>query len=203
MRGEGASVTSNVQTKVQSHGPGQRGTLSPGPLPAISTPDLVDRFLDDIRVADPIFRDFGGHEAFRGEIATVFCFEDSTQVAASLDSPGNGRVLVIDGGASLRMALTGDQVLGRSIRNGWAGVIINGCVRDAPIVRELPIGVKALAPHPGRRIRRGEGARDVPVHFAGVTFLPGDYVFADATGIVVLTASQVALLDQASADGAT
>lgn len=151
-----------------------------------STPDLVDAFYDDALVADAGLRDFGGRLKFFGEIHTVYCYEDSTQIAASLDSDGHGKVLVVDGGSSLRMALTGDQVLGRGLKNGWQGVILNGCVRDWPIVRELDIGVKALAPHPGKRIRRGDGKRDVAVEFHGVKFVPGDFIFCDESGVVVL-----------------
>jgi len=151
-----------------------------------STPDLVDAFYDEALVVDAGLFDFGGNKKFYGEIQTVYCFEDSTQVAACLDDDGTGKVLVVDGGASLRMALTGDQVMSRGLANGWQGVILNGCVRDWPIVRELQIGVKALAPHPGKRIRRGDGKRNVPVNFKGVTFLPGDYIFCDESGIVVL-----------------
>lgn len=153
-----------------------------------STPDLVDRFFEEMQVGDAIFQHFGGHERFYGPISTVFCFEDSTHVAGSFDSPGQNRVLVVDGGASMRMALTGDEVLGRGIKNGWAGAIFNGCIRDTPLVNKMPIGVKALAAHPSKRIRRGEGVRNVAVSFAGVTFRPGDYVFADGDGFIVLSA---------------
>ncbi|XYQ53409.1 ribonuclease E activity regulator RraA [Pectobacterium carotovorum] len=151
-----------------------------------STPDLVDAFYDEALVVDAGLLDFGGNKKFCGEIHTVYCFEDSTQVAASLNDDGTGKVLVVDGGASLRMALTGDLVIGRGMKNGWQGVILNGCVRDVPNVKELQIGVKALASHPGKRIRRGDGKRNVPINFKGVTFLPGDYIFCDESGIVVL-----------------
>ncbi|MBY4954575.1 ribonuclease E activity regulator RraA [Pantoea sp. DY-17] len=151
-----------------------------------STPDLVDHFFHHAFIADAGLHSFGGKEKFFGEIQTVFCFEDSTQIAANLDSTGQGKVLVVDGGGSLRMALTGDEVLGRGVSNGWEGVILNGCVRDLPNVRKLCVGVKALAAHPGKRIRRGEGVSGIPVNFKNVTFTPGDYVFCDETGIVVL-----------------
>ncbi|MBD9597328.1 ribonuclease E activity regulator RraA [Ensifer sp. ENS05] len=151
-----------------------------------STPDLVDAFFEDAQIADAGLRDFGGVKKFWGEIQTVYCYEDSTHIAGSLDDDGHGKVLVVDAGASTRMALTGDQVLGRAIKNGWRGVVLNGCIRDVPLVREMEIGAVAIAPHPGKRFRRGDGKRNVPVNFFGVTFTPGDYIFCDETGVVVL-----------------
>lgn len=151
-----------------------------------STPDLVDAFFEEAQVADAGLIDFGGIKKFWGEIQTVYCYEDSTHIAGSLDTDGHGKVLVVDGGASLRMALTGDQVLGRAILNGWKGIILNGCIRDVPLVREMQIGAKAIASHPGKRFRRGDGKRNEPVNFLGLTFIPGDYIFCDETGVVVL-----------------
>lgn len=151
-----------------------------------STSDLVDAFYEEAQVSHAGFHDYGGKLKFSGEIQTVWCYEDSTHVAGSLDSEGHGKVLVVDGAASLRMALTGDQVLGRGLKNGWAGIVIHGCVRDVVEVRELQIGVKALASSPGKRLRRGDGFRNIPVSFLGVDYVPGDYLFADETGIIVL-----------------
>lgn len=156
-----------------------------------STPDLVDAFFEQALVADAGLRDFGGAKKFHGEIQTVYCYEDSTHIASNLEADGKGKVLVVDGGGSLRMALTGDEVLAIAIENGWQGVVINGCVRDWPIVSRLDIGVKALAPHPGKRLRRGDGKTNVPVSFNGITFTPGDYIFCDESGIVVLPRSVV------------
>ena len=136
----------------------------------------------------------GGAPAFGGPIATVQVLEDNVLVRQALEEPGQGRVLVIDGGGSLRCALLGDMLATLARDNGWAGVIVNGCVRDSQAIAGLAIGVMALATHPRKSEKLGQGARDVPVTFAGVTFGPGEMVYADRDGIVVATRP---LLDQA------
>src|SRR5690349_21658007 len=148
-----------------------------------STADLCDAFSDQVRVAAPMFRDYGGSLAFKGPISTVQVFEDNVLVRAALEEPGAGRVLVVDGGGSLRCALVGDLLAALGQRNGWAGLVIHGCVRDAATVGRLAIGVKALATNPLRSAKQGAGLRDAPVEFAGVAFNPGEYVYADADGI--------------------
>lgn len=152
----------------------------------ISTADLCDAHADELQIAEPGLVTMGGAPAFGGPIATVQVLEDNVLVRQALEEPGQGRVLVIDGGGSLRCALLGDM-LARD--NGWAGVIVNGCVRDSQA-----IGVMALATHPRKSEKLGQGAREVPVTFAGVTFGPGEMVYADRDGIVVATRP---LLDQA------
>ena len=154
---------------------------------AFQTTDLSDRLGDAARVADPVFRDFGGARAFAGAVATVKVFEDNVLVKAALSEPGRGRVLVVDGGGSLRCALLGDLVAGLAVDNGWSGVVVFGCVRDTETLARLPLGVKALAPHPSRSVKRGEGQRDLEVRFAGIVFRPGDFLVADADGVVVLS----------------
>lgn len=156
---------------------------------AFQTTDLSDRFGEAARVADPVFRDFGGTRAFSGTTATVKVFEDNVLVKQALSEPGNGRVLVVDGGGSLRCALLGDLVADLAVRNGWAGVVLFGCVRDTAVLATLPLGIKALAPHPLRSVKRGEGVRDIEVRFAGIAIRPGDFLVADADGIVVLSES--------------
>jgi regulator of ribonuclease activity A len=116
-------------------------------------------------------------------------YEDNVLVRAALEQPGEGRVLVIDGGGSRACALAGDQIAALALTNGWAGLVINGCVRDIDAIGRTPLGVKALAANPRKSQKRGEGDRDVPVTFAGVTFEPGDVLFADADGVVVLDAA--------------
>lgn len=151
----------------------------------ISTTDLCDAH-DAARVADPVLRDFGGARSFAGTVATVKCFEDNVLVRQALSEPGHGRVLVVDGGASPRCALLGDLVADLAVKNGWAGVVVWGCVRDTAALAVLPLGVKALAPHPRKSVKRGEGQRDIPVHVAGIDVRPGDWLAADADGMVVL-----------------
>jgi regulator of ribonuclease activity A len=150
-----------------------------------TTADLYDRFETEMRVCDPIFRDFGGRIAFWGQAVTVKCFEDNSQVKTVLSEPGAGRVLVVDAGGSLRCAMLGDLIAGSAVTNNWAGVILWGCVRDSHVLAAMELGVKALAASPRKSVRRGEGQRDCPVTFAGVRFAPGDWIYADADGILV------------------
>jgi regulator of ribonuclease activity A len=150
-----------------------------------STADLLDEH-PDAAVCTLLFRQFGGVASFEGEIATVRCFEDNVLVKQRVAEPGAGRVLVIDAGGSLRAALVGDSVAGLARENGWAGLILNGCVRDSAALRELAIGIKALGTHPKASGKAGDGEIDVPVTFGDVTFTPGARVASDDDGIVVL-----------------
>lgn len=151
----------------------------------ISTADLCDAHADTLAIAAPLLRDFGGSLAWCGRIATVKVFEDNVLVRAALDEPADGRVLVVDGGGSLGCALLGDMLAELARKNAWAGVLIYGCIRDAAAIATMPIGVKALATHPRKSMKRGAGERDVAVTFAGVTFTPGAYLYADVDGVIV------------------
>jgi regulator of ribonuclease activity A len=153
-------------------------------LPPASA-DFYDRFGDDLRVCAPLFRDFGGRSAFAGAAVTVKCFEDNSRIKEALDEPGHGRVLVADCGSSLRCAMLGDMIAERAVEQGWAGVIIDGCVRDVLRLAELDLGIKAIAPTPRKSTRRGEGQRDIPVQIGGVLINPGDAVLCDRDGIVI------------------
>lgn len=158
---------------------------------APSTCDLCDAHKADpaLRVLPAVFVDFGGRAAFAGLASTVKCFEDNSLVKAAVESPGAGRVLVVDGGGSLRRALLGGNLGAAAARNGWAGVIVDGCVRDTAELRVLPLGIRALAALPLATEKRNEGRRDVPVTVQGVRIVPGERVVADADGIVVLPAA--------------
>lgn len=151
--------------------------------------DLCDAHKDDasgaFRVLPPVFRPFGGAARFSGPVSTVRCFEDNTLVKAAVDGPGEGQVLVVDGGASLRRALLGGNLGAAAARNGWAGVLLNGCVRDVAELLPLPIGILALAAMPMPPRKQGQGERDVPVLIQGVWVRPGDWLYADADGVVV------------------
>jgi len=149
------------------------------------TADLFDRYEDRVRVCEPLFRDFGGKRRFAGLAVTLKCFEDNTQVKAALAEPGAGRVLVVDAGGSLRCAMLGDLIAASAVANGWEGVVLHGCVRDSAEISAMPLGVKALATNPRKSVRRGEGQRDLPVTFAGVTFCPGDWIYSDEDGVLV------------------
>jgi len=137
------------------------------------------------RVLPPVFRDFGGRSKFAGAVSTVKCFEDNTLVKAAVDSAGEGRVLVVDGGASLRRALLGGKLAAAAARNGWAGVVIDGCVRDVAELAACEVGIRALAALPLPTDKRHEGQRDVAVQVQGVWVRPGDWLYADADGMVV------------------
>jgi regulator of ribonuclease activity A len=151
----------------------------------VSTSDLCDQYAN-VRVAEPIFSDFGGLEAFHGRIATLKVFEDNALVRTLLEEAGDGRVLVIDGGGSIRCALVGGNLAALAATNGWHGVIVNGCVRDTEELQDTELGVKAIATHP-RKSEKGlhTGHRGMTVHFAGISFKSGDWLYADADGIVV------------------
>jgi len=151
----------------------------------VNTTDLSDAHPDGVQIPEPIFGDFGGEIKFAGPIATVKTFEDNTLVRTMLETPGNGRVLVVDGGGSMRCALLGDNLAKLAIDNGWKGVVINGCLRDSESIGELPVGVKALGVHPRKSLKKNYGWSEVPVTFAGVTFTPGHWLYADMDGIVV------------------
>ena len=149
------------------------------------TADLCDEHGDALQVCEPVFRMFGGKRAFDGPVSTVRCFEDNSLVKEAVEGPGAGRVLVVDGGGSRRRALFGDKLGTAAVKNGWAGVIIHGCIRDSAELGLMNLGIRALGTMPLRSEKRGEGERDVPVRFAGVTFRPGDHVYVDEDGVVV------------------
>jgi len=152
---------------------------------AIVTPDLCDAFPDLVQVAEPLFANFGGRDAFGGQIVTVKCFEDNSKVKEQLALPGQGKVLVVDGGGSLRCALLGDQVAAQAAKNGWEGVLVYGCVRDVDVLAETDLGVQALAAHPKKTEKRDMGDVNRAVTFAGLTFVPGDFLYADNNGVII------------------
>ncbi|MBN8491213.1 MAG: ribonuclease E activity regulator RraA [Burkholderiales bacterium] len=158
--------------------------------PAPATCDLCDARKGDssgaFRVLPPVFRDFGGRTAFHGPVSTVRCFEDNSMVKAAVESPGQGRVLVVDGAGSLRRALLGGNLGAAAAKNGWAGLVIDGCVRDLAELAVCDIGIRALAPLPLPTERAGQGQRDVVLQIRGVWVRPGDWLYADADGIVLL-----------------
>ena len=149
------------------------------------TTDLCDAHPDLVRVVDPLFTNYGGKVCFGGPIVTVKCHEDNSLVRDIAATPGHGRVMVVDGGASMRRSLLGDMIAENAVKNGWQGFIIYGCIRDVDAIRELDIGVQALGRIPLRTDKRGVGQRDIAVTFGGVTFSPGEFVYADNNGIIV------------------
>lgn len=158
-------------------------------MPDISTCDLCDAYKNDgsgaFRVLPPVFRDFGAQRCFAGPVSTVKCFEDNTLLKAAVDSAGEGRVLVVEGGASLRRALLGGNLGAAAARNGWAGVVIDGCVRDVAELALCRTGIRALASIPLPTEKRNQGQRDLAVQIQGVWVRPGDWLYADEDGMVV------------------
>jgi regulator of ribonuclease activity A len=157
---------------------------------AIATADLCDAnepmLLDGtLRALPPVFRDYGRATAFHGPVTTLRLFEDNALVRAALSEPGAGRVLVVDGGGSLRCALLGGNLGALAARNGWAGVVVHGCVRDVDELAGCDVGVRALAAHPRKSRKDAVGERDAPVEIAGVAVRPGEWCYADADGALI------------------
>jgi regulator of ribonuclease activity A len=155
-----------------------------------ATTDLCDdhpQLLEDGRLAalPPVFRHFGQRVSFSGRVTTLKVFEDNALVRATLEAPGNGNVLVIDGGASLRRALVGGQLALLAQDNGWAGIVVDGCVRDSDEINGCDIGVRALGAHPQKSAKHGAGERNIRITVAGVAVSPGDWVYVDADGILI------------------
>jgi regulator of ribonuclease activity A len=150
-----------------------------------ATADLYDEHGEKLQIASPVFRDFGGNIAFEGPVATLKVFEDNSLVRSCLEEPGEGRVLVVDGGGSLRCALVGDMLAELGRKNGWAGIVVYGCVRDAEVLSRMSIGIKALGTNPRKSVKKGEGTRDATLRFADLVVKPGQYLYADRDGIVI------------------
>ncbi|KGK42278.1 ribonuclease activity regulator protein RraA [Nitrincola sp. A-D6] len=148
-------------------------------------PELCDQFPELVQVVEPMFANFGGREAFGGEIVTIKAYEDNSLVREQVAQPGQGKVLVVDGGASMRRAMLGDMLAEKAEKNGWEGIIIYGCIRDVNAISQLDLGVQALGSHPMKTDKRGLGDLNVPLTFGGVTFTPGQYVYADNNGVLV------------------
>jgi len=194
-----ASLAASIRASFATKAP--KTATPPADLNRGATADLLDIFhphsVDEIsaapppgtpgavQIAEPIFRDFGAKLRFSGRAATIKCFENNPLVRAALEEKGEGRVLVVDGGGSKRCALLGDNIAAMGARNGWSGIIINGCVRDTADLATFDLGVKALAAYPLKSSKRDRGQRDVAVSFAGVTVKPGDWVYADGDGVIV------------------
>jgi regulator of ribonuclease activity A len=150
-----------------------------------ATADLCDDHPDEVSVVETVFSDLGGVTAFCGTVETVSVYEDNTLVRSTLEAAGEGRVLVVDGGGSRRRALVGDRLAALAVGNGWAGIVVCGVVRDAAALARIPLGVKALGTVPMKSLGPGRGEAGVPVTVGGVTIRRGDWLYADADGVVV------------------
>lgn len=149
------------------------------------TADLIDAYGDKLQSCNAQFRQFGGRRFYHGPVRTIKTLEDNALVKQVLAEPGNGAVLVIDGGGSLRTALMGDLIASSAQQNGWAGVVIYGAVRDSAALGGLDLGVKALGTNPRKSSKNGTGQIDGIVSFGGVDFAPGQWVYSDEDGLVV------------------
>ena len=152
---------------------------------SFTTPDLCDDFPEKVRVVEPGLASFGGNTVFSGRIVTIKCHEDNSKVREQVGSDGHGKVLVVDGGGSMRRALLGDMLAEQAVNNGWQGIVIYGCIRDVEVIARLPLGVKALGCHPMKTHKKGLGEVNVSVRFHGTSFAPDDYLYADENGILV------------------
>ena len=151
----------------------------------MKTTDLCDEFDTLVKVAEPVgFKMYGRRKSFYGKMETVKCYEDNSLVRAAVESAGPGKVLVVDGGGSLRCALLGDNIAGLALKNEWAGILIHGCVRDSAALAEMEIGIVALGTNPRKSAKRNEGSSQIDLHFAGADFFPGGYIYIDEDGIV-------------------
>jgi len=150
-----------------------------------STPDLCDNYPEALNVLDPIFNNYGGRHKFHGQVVTIKCHEDNSLVKHQATEAGQGRVMVVDGGGSLRRALLGDMIAANAVKNGWSGLVIFGCIRDSDEIAALDLGVKALNTIPVKTDKRGLGDLNVAVTFAGQMINSGDWIYADNNGIVV------------------
>ncbi len=152
---------------------------------SFATADLIDAYAEVLQSCALQFRNLGGHARFGGPIRTLKVFQDNTIVRATLSTPGDGAVLVVDGAGSLKTALVGDLIAGLGVANGWAGLIVHGAIRDSVAIGALPLGLKALGTNPVKSGKTGAGEADVPVTFGDTTFTPGHWLYSDEDGIVV------------------
>jgi regulator of ribonuclease activity A len=150
-----------------------------------NTSALCDIYADTIDVAEPLLTNFGGRNSFAGEVVTIKCFESVGLIYKALEENGAGKVLLIDGGGSLRRALINAHIGELAVENGWEGIVVNGCVREVDRLEELDIGIQAITAMPVGADDNEIGEENIPVNFAGVTFLPEDFLYADSTGIVI------------------
>lgn len=149
------------------------------------TTDLYDANEGKVAVLQPMLKSYGGKARFAGQIVTLKLHEDNTLVREVLGEAGAGKVLVVDGGGSLRCALLGDQIAELAVKNQWEGVVIYGCIRDSVAIAALPLGVRALNTNPKKSVKRNEGTRDLVLNFGGVDFTPGHWLYADEDGVLV------------------
>jgi regulator of ribonuclease activity A len=149
------------------------------------TTDLYDANEGRVAVVEPMFRAYGGRARFAGQVVTLKVYEDNTRVREVLAEPGQGKILVVDGGGSKRCALLGDQIAELAVKNSWEGVVVYGCIRDSVAINALDIGVRALDTNPKKTVKRNEGQRDLVLAFGAVEFVPGHWLYVDEDGLLL------------------
>ena len=150
------------------------------------TSDISDQLHPNVQYLEPIYNGYGAKIDFFGVIHTIKCFEDNSLVREVLDTDGQGGVLVVDAGGSRRCAMLGDQLAAKAVKNNWSGIVIYGLIRDSEIINKMPIGVRALGTHPLKSIKKGVGEQSLSLSFSGVNFVPGDYLYADQDGVIIV-----------------
>ena len=150
-----------------------------------STSDISDRLYPEVQYLDSMFKSYGSKISFSGRIVTIECFEDNSLVEEALKTSGNGSVLVIDAGGSMKCAILGDKRIADAIQNEWQGIIVNGAIRDSAIINKMSIGIRALGTFPRKSIKKGVGKNNVIVSFSNVKFIPNQYLYADEDGVII------------------
>ena len=149
------------------------------------TADLCDLYSDNLIIMHQQFKSYGREQSFYGKISTIKCLNDNSKVREAVNSDGSNKVLIVDGGASMKCALLGDMLAEAAFKNNWSGIIVNGCIRDSDVIADIGIGVFALSTKPVKSVKKGAGETELDVHFMGITFKPGDYIYADKDGIII------------------
>jgi len=150
------------------------------------TSDISDQLHPNVQYLEPIYNDYGAKIDFSGVIHTIKCFEDNSLIREVLDTDGQGGVLVVDAGGSRRCAMLGDQLAAKAVKNNWSGIVIYGLIRDSEMINKMSIGVRALGTHPLKSIKKGVGEQSLNLSFSGVNFVPGDYLYADQDGVIIV-----------------
>jgi len=150
------------------------------------TCDISDELHPQVQYLEPGYQSFGAKASFDGLIQTVKCFEDNSLVREKVSSKGTGCVLVVDAGGSKRCAMLGDMLAAKAVENGWQGIVMYGLIRDTADINQMDIGVKALGAYPLKSVKKGAGEKDIEVTFSGVTFTPGEYLYADEDGVITI-----------------
>ena len=151
-----------------------------------TTCDVSDKLHPDVQYLEPVYKIYGAKTSFSGRIVTIKCYEDNSLVEEALKANGKDSVLVIDAGGSMNCAMLGDKRAADAIKNEWEGIIVHGLIRDSVAINGMELGIRALGVYPLKSIKNGVGDNNLIVNFSGVTFTPGEYLYADEDGVIVV-----------------